>query len=71
MVMEETKPWYASKTVWGSVVAIASAGLMVVGVTISPDMMGPLAEALAALGTAAGSLFALYGRIVATKKIGS
>lgn len=69
--MDETKPWYASRAVWGSVVAIASSALLVMGHTITPDIQSALVDALALLGSSVGSLVALWGRVSATKKIGS
>jgi hypothetical protein len=68
--MLDIKPWYASRSVWGGVVALLSALGGAFGFVVSPDAMTGLTEALVLLGTSAGSLFALYGRIVATKRIG-
>ena len=68
--MLDNKPWYASRSVWGGVVALLSAVGGAFGFVVAPEAMTGLTEALVLLGTSVGSLVALYGRVVATKKIG-
>ncbi|ASP84752.1 hypothetical protein [Sinorhizobium meliloti] len=70
------EPWWQSRVVWGSIVAIAAplaAPLLswVIGetVTISAEEQANIAAALAAAGAALGGLFAIYGRFVARKPI--
>lgn len=70
------EPWWQSRVVWGSIVAIAAplaAPLLswVIGetVTISAEEQANIAAALAAGGAALGGLFAIYGRFVARKPI--
>lgn len=71
------EPWWESRVMWGSIVAIAApivAPLLswVIGetVTISDDEQANIAAALAAAGSAIGGLLAIYGRFVARKPIG-
>ena len=73
----ETKPWWQSAGVWGSLIAVAAGGAAMLGYTISPDDQAQLVTAATRsveLGTAAASLFGglvgLWGRIRATKRIG-
>ncbi|MDE4621751.1 hypothetical protein [Sinorhizobium meliloti] len=70
------EPWWQSRVVWGSIVAIAAplaAPLLswVIGetVTISAEEQANIAAALAAAGAALGGLFAIYGRFAARKPI--
>ncbi|WP_104839237.1 hypothetical protein [Sinorhizobium fredii] len=71
------EPWWQSRVMWGSIVAIAApiaAPLLswVIGetVTISADEQANIAAALAAAGSAVGGLLAIYGRFRARKPIG-
>lgn len=73
----ETKPWWQSAGIWGSLIAVAAGGAGMLGYTISPDDQAQLVTAATKgveLGTAAvgllGGLVSLWGRIRATKRIG-
>jgi hypothetical protein len=70
---EETKPWYASKTIWGAIVTIVSLLLSLKGIQIDEKTKQLLIDqgtaAVTALGAFIGSLMAIYGRIRAEKKI--
>jgi len=76
--LTNNEPWYQSRVTWGSIVAIAApiiAPLIsrIVGATVTIDAseQAAIAEWLALVGSAAGGLFALYGRWKATKPLGS
>ena len=68
--MIDTKPWYLSRTIWASLVAI---GLSVAGAlgisTAAIDGTG-LTDALLQAATGVAALIALYGRLSASRKIG-
>lgn len=67
--MNGVKPWYTSKTVLASLVAIGSMLLAAFGYTLDDSAQVAVTEALLqAIGVAA-SLFAIIGRLSATKKI--
>ena len=67
--MEREKPWYLSRTIWASLVAVVAIVSPAVGVTLDAPMQGQIVDvALATIGVAA-SLFAIVGRLVATTKI--
>jgi branched-subunit amino acid ABC-type transport system permease component len=70
--MNDTKQWYQSKAVWGGLIAVAAG---VVGAffhtTISAADQSQLADAIMAIVSALGGIYAVYGRIVADSKIGS
>lgn len=62
----ETKPWYQSKTVWGSVLAVAAAlSGPLFGTHLDAGMQGDLADWLASAGAVIGAGLALYGRLTA------
>lgn len=71
------EPWYQSRVMWGSIVAIAApvvAPLLswVIGetVVITDEEQEAIASALTAFGAAVGGLLAIYGRFRARKPIG-
>lgn len=73
-----SEPWYQSRVMWGSIIAIAApiaAPLisLIIGetVTIDADEQAAIASALAAVGAGMGGLWAIYGRFAAKKPLGS
>jgi hypothetical protein len=68
---DPTKPWYASRTVWGALVSLASTLLILTGqVGLTPTAQNGLIELLTVLGSS-GALAAIFGRIYATTRIGT
>ena len=71
--MDGAKPWWASKGVWGGIVA-ALCGLLAAFGVLSPEQsdaaQASLPEALAAAGAAVGGLLAVWGRVSAKTKVG-
>lgn len=67
--MIEEKAWYLSTTIWGSLVAVASALAATAGITIDPDSQVAIADAVLQLIAAGGALVAIYGRLSATHMI--
>ena len=72
--MDSTKSIFQSKTVQGIVLAVIAALAPTIasklGVIVTATDGQSLLDTLSAVGQAIGALYALYGRIVATKKIG-
>ena len=68
--MQEMKPWYQSKTVWGALIAIAAPLLGRAGLEVSGAEQAEIADALTTLAGTIGGLLALYGRLTATKGVG-
>jgi len=64
--MVDEKPWYLSKTIWGSLVAIAAAIASAFGMPLGSDLQAQLAEALLQVAGAVGGLVVIYGRLTAT-----
>ncbi len=67
--MQTLKPWYASKTIWGSLIAVAAAIASALGFDIDPDSQKDLANVALQIVTVAGSIFAVFGRLSATSQI--
>jgi hypothetical protein len=68
--MDDVKPWYASKTVWGAALAILSGAVPVVGGVLNiPGVHDGAIDLLSGLGSSIGGAIAAYGRIAATDKL--
>ncbi len=67
--MNDLKPWYQSKTIWGSLVAIGAALASALGYPIDQATQSMMVESLLQLATVGGSLFAIFGRLSATSEI--
>ena len=67
--MDDTKPWYLSRTVWGALVAIAASIGAVFGVMITEADQVEIADAALQIVGAVGGFLALYGRLSAQKII--
>ena len=67
--MTDQKPWYASRAVWGALIAIAASLGGMAGWTFSVDDQSRLADLAVEAASLAGALLALFGRIAARKTI--
>lgn len=68
--MTDTKPWYLSRTIWASLVAILSATLGVLGVSTETLDDGTLPDLLLQAVTGIAGIVALLGRLRASARIG-
>lgn len=69
--MDEVKGLLASRTFWGIFVSMLGKLLAAVaGVEIDDETQAQLVQVIMLFVSGVGDLFALYGRIKATKKIG-
>ncbi|MCB8836089.1 hypothetical protein [Aurantimonas sp. VKM B-3413] len=68
--MDDTKPWYLSRTIWGSVVALAAAGAGIFGYEVDAGTNEALTSALIEGAGAVGAIVAIYGRLAARSTIG-
>lgn len=69
--MNSSKPWYASRGIWGSVLGIVlPAFALLFHASITDAQVQELATDAATIGGAVAAMIALYGRIKATKTIG-
>ena len=69
--MDEAKPLIQSKTFWGAVVALGGATLTLAHYTLTPADAAQAVDLLSGIAGAIGGLIAIYGRVVATRKIGA
>ena len=67
--MSGNKPWYASRTVWGALVAIACALTGLWGFEVSPQDQERAVEMIVQGAGAIGGLVALVGRFAARRAI--
>jgi hypothetical protein len=69
--MSEFKTLLSSKTFWGALVAVLASALSLFGYQLGASEQSELIAIGTSVAGAAGGLFAIYGRIVASKRIGS
>ena len=67
--MIEEKPWYLSRTIWGSLIAVAAALGSILGISLDQAIQTELVDIVVQLAGAAGALVAIYGRLAATEII--
>jgi len=67
--MENTKPWYKSKTMWGGIVAVLAGIAGVFGYNLGAEEQQVVVNSLVGIGGSVGGLLALYGRIKADGKV--
>lgn len=68
--LNQTRPWYASKAIWGGILAIAvPLAATVLHVSVSDADTQQIAALLAGAGGLVGGALAIYGRIKATRTI--
>ncbi len=76
--MYDTKPWYQSSGVWGGLVAVLSPIAGYFGYTLTAEDAAAVAEGVtqlivvsSGLASVVGGIFAIIGRVRASKKIGA
>jgi len=67
--MIDEKPWYLSRTIWGSLIAVAAALGSILGISLDQTVQAELADIVVQMAGAAGALVAIYGRLAATEII--
>jgi threonine/homoserine efflux transporter RhtA len=68
--MSEFKTLLSSKTFWGALVAVVASVLSFFGYQVGATEQSELITIGTSVAGSAGGLFAIYGRIVASKRIG-
>jgi len=64
--MVDEKPWFMSKTIWGSLISVAAALVSTLGISLDGAVQVAITDAVVQLIGAAGALLAIYGRLAAT-----
>jgi len=67
--MDEFKTLTQSKTFWGAVVALGASALGLAHYTLTPADAASAVDLVSGIASAIGGLVAIYGRVVASKKI--
>lgn len=74
--MQDEKPWYLSKAVWGGVLAALAGLFQLFGATLAPEDLGQLNDSAGvlidqgpALVAAVGGILAVVGRVFAKKRL--
>lgn len=67
--MTETKPWYLSRAVWGALIAIFASIAGTFGIMLGEQDQASLTDAILQISGAFGALVALYGRLVADRRL--
>lgn len=65
--MDESKPWFMSRSVWGALVAIAAGIGGTFGIMIAEQDQATLTDAILQIAGAVGAVVALYGRLSASQ----
>lgn len=65
----DNKAWYASKAVWGGLIAVGAAVAGGFGVVVDADTQSQISDLIVVGVGAVGGLLAIYGRIKAGKSI--
>ena len=68
--MSDVKSLFASKTFWGAFVAMIAGALSLFGYQLGAGDQAELIEAASGIAATTGGLVAIYGRVVASKRIG-
>ena len=71
MLEGATKPWWASKGVWGGIVAVAAGAAGLFGFNLDASFQGDLTNWVVAVAGVLGGGLSLLGRIKASKAIGA
>ena len=67
--MNEDKPWYQSRGVWGGIVALVAALTGLFGVTLDAATHEALTVSLTSAAAAIGAVVAIIGRLAAQKTL--
>lgn len=68
--MNGTKSLFLSKTVWGGIAAVVGGGVTIGNVVLTGADVMQVHELLTGIVSSLGGLAAIYGRVVADRKIG-
>lgn len=68
--MDIVKPWYLSRTIWASIIAVVASVAGMFGLNFEDADVSALAEGIAQTIAAVAGLAAIFGRLVARSRIG-
>lgn len=67
--MISNKPWYLSRTIWASLVAVISAGANLAGMPVEDAEQAALADTILQAVSALAGMVAILGRVTAVSRI--
>jgi len=67
--MDGIKSFFESKAVWGGIIGLVGSTVGLGHYTLTPADAASAVQAATSIATGIGSLLAIYGRVVASKKI--
>ncbi|WP_223477099.1 hypothetical protein [Oricola indica] len=67
--MNEAKPWYLSKTIWGALVSVAATLGAMFGLPVDAAGQTALTEAILQTVSALAGIVAILGRVAASSRI--
>lgn len=65
-LMDKSKSFLLSKTIWGVIVATLGAWAQAKGVSIAPETLGELDQLIGAMVSTLGAIIAIIGRVTAS-----
>jgi hypothetical protein len=69
--MDGIKSIFASKTFWGAIIAVGAGVAGIFHYTVAAEDQAQLVDIIAGVGAGVGGLIAIWGRVTASKQIGS
>jgi hypothetical protein len=66
----DAKPWWQSRTIWGSVIAAGSTAAALFGHPVAPDLQSSVVELATGAGGVLGLGLTVFGRLKAGRPIG-
>ena len=67
--MNNTKTWWASKGVWGGIIAVGAGIAGMFGIDIDPEAQLTLAQKIPLVVVEVGGIWAIIGRLVASSRL--
>lgn len=67
--MDVIKPWYLSRTIWASIVTVASAGAAALGMPVDSSDSVVLTDTILQTVAAVSGLVAIFGRLAARTRL--
>lgn len=67
--MNDDKFWYESKAIWGSIATVAASLVGFIGYQVDPSFITEISSIGVMVGTVAGAIWAIYGRVKAVSKL--
>lgn len=67
--MNDQKPWYLSKTIWGALVSVTATVATMAGVPVDSGSQAVLTESILQTVSAVAAIVAIVGRVGASSRI--